>query len=116
MKPLEPEEDALAALLERASLPRQDARVFVALARGGSHSATDLAAATGLTRQAAGDAANALELAGYVRTEHVASGGRPSKRYHLASTREALDRLIARRRAALAEELAALDALAARVR
>ncbi|HUR68325.1 MAG TPA: helix-turn-helix domain-containing protein [Candidatus Thermoplasmatota archaeon] len=111
-KPLTPEEEALAALLERASLPRPQARAFAALARGSGHAALDLAAATGLSRQSAADAGNALELAGLARVESVASGGRPIRRYHLAGA--GLAALLATRRAALARELAALDEMEAR--
>jgi predicted ArsR family transcriptional regulator len=123
MKPLDPTEDGLATLLERCGLPRAQARIFITLSRGGGASAPELALAAGLSRQQAGEAANALELAGLAQVEHVASGGRPSKRYRLARGRgedggeraaEGVRALIAARRAALAQERAALDELEAR--
>ena len=114
-KPLDVEEEEVARLLERAGLPRPEARAFAALARGGGHGAVDLADATGLSRQHVAEAGNALELAGLARIERVASGGRPSNRYHLARAPSAAIRaLVATRRAALAQEEAALAALEAR--
>lgn len=123
MKPLDTSEDRLAALLERCGLARAQARVLAALARGGGATAPELAGATGLSRQQAGEAAGALADAGLAHVETVATGGRPSKRYHVArpapversaSAAGPWRALVAGRRAALAQESAALDELEAR--
>lgn len=111
-KPLDKDEEALAALLARAGLSAAAGRVFAALGRGGGHAATDLAAATGLTRQEAGDAANDLVHRLLARVEKVPSGGRPTNRYQLDAG--GLATLIAARRASIQQELAALDELEAR--
>lgn len=108
-KPLDREEEDLARLLARCGLTPRAARAYAALSRGGGHTATDLAAVTGLSRQDAGDAARELEAMALARAEKVASGGRPALRYHVLD--EGLARLVARRRAEIAEELAALDRL-----
>lgn len=114
-KPLEPEEESTARLLERAGLSRSAARVLAALLRGGGHGAQELADATGLARQDVTPASRELEARGLLRVEQHATGGRPSNRYHLArEPREALRALTAQRRKAVADELAALDALDAR--
>lgn len=104
-----PDEERLAAFLGRCGLGDRAARVYVALARGSGYTASELATASGLSRQEAGDAARALEVAGLARVEKVASGGRPALRYH--ALREGISRLVGERRAQLREELAALDAL-----
>jgi len=106
-KPLDPDEERLAALLARCGLSPRAARVHAALARGDAQTAPELAAATGLARQDAAEGARELEAAGLARVEKVASGGRPALRYH--ALREGLGALVARRRAQLQEELAALD-------
>lgn len=108
-KPLEPHEEDLARLLARCGLGARAARAYAALARGGGHTASDLAAATGLARQDAGEAARELEAADLARVEKVASGGRPALRYH--ARRDGLAALVERRRGQIAEELAALDEL-----
>jgi len=108
-KALTADEEELAGLVARAGLGVAAARTFAALARGGGHGATEIAAVTGHTRQEAGDAARDLELRGLARVERVPSGGRPAHRYHLE--KGALRSLVEARRAALRAELAALDAL-----
>lgn len=111
-KPFTPEEEALAALLERAGLSRAASRLLAALGRAGAWSANELAAATALARQDVSDAAHELEARGLVRTDRVATGGRPAHRYALADDPGAGVRaLVAARRRALAEEEAALIAL-----
>lgn len=112
MRALDADEEATARLLERAGLRRLAARALAALLRGGGHTASELAGATGLARQDVSDAARELETLGLVRVEKLATGGRPQHRYHLE--RGAIATLVAARRRALAEESAALDALEAR--
>lgn len=114
-KLLDREEEEQVALLARAGLAPSEAKVFAALARGSGHSAIDLASVTGLARQEAGDAGNALAQRGLARVEKVPSGpsgGRPTNRYFLVG--EGLAALLRARRAAIADELAALDELETR--
>lgn len=116
-KPLDQAEEALAQLVGRAGLPRAAARTYVALLRGRPSLAAELAEATRLARQDVSDAARELEACGLVRVDRVASGGRPSLRYALADDAgAALRALVAKRRAALAEEERALATLEARSR
>lgn len=112
VKPLERDEEELAGLLARCGLTVRAARAYAALARGGGHTASDIAAATGLARQDAGEGARELEAAALARVEKVASGGRPALRYH--AKEEGLAALVAKRRAEIAQELTALDALSGR--
>lgn len=113
-KPLDADEEALAALLARAGLTAPASRALAALLRGGAWSAQEVAAATGLARQDVSRVARELDAAGAVRVEKAASdGGRPALRYHAA--RAGVAAVVARRRRQLEEERAALDALEARL-
>lgn len=109
-KPLDADEEARAGLLARAGqLSAGAARMLAALLRGGGWSAQQVADATGLARQDVSRAARELDAAALVTVDKVASGGRPTLRYHLA--RGAIATLVARRREAIREELAALAEL-----
>lgn len=116
-KPLALDEEAHGAPLTRLGLSTRAARVFAILLRGGGHLIADLGEATGLSRQDAGEGARELETRGLARAENVTTGGRPSKRYHLAAdARGALHALCEARRVVLRAEIAALDALEDRLR
>lgn len=108
-KPLDGDEETLGGLLARAGVGVAAARVFAALARGGGHTATELAEVTGLTRQEAGDAARELVHRELARVEKVPTGGRPTNRYHVAGG--GLQELVDARRQIIREELDALDQL-----
>lgn len=114
---LDADEEALAALLARAGLRSGEARSLALLLRGAILSRAEVARATGLAAQDVSAAMRALEAAGAVRVESVARDGpgRPALRYRLASdARAVLEQLEGARRASLARELEALDALRAR--
>lgn len=117
-RPLEAHEEETARLLERAGLGRSAARCLSALLRGGTMGSVDLASAAGLARQDVTPASRELVAAGLVTVEPRTDGarGRPSNRYALAKGREdAVRAFLDRRRAQLAEEAAALDALERRL-
>lgn len=109
---LDAREESWSVAWERAGLPRSQARVLAALARGPA-TAAGLAEATTLARQDAAAAARALEGQGILVVEKLASGGRPALRYRLAP--DGLRRLLDARRAAIAGELRALDEMAAQL-
>lgn len=113
-RPFSADEDRLAGLLARAGLSRGAARSLVALLRHGHATAVEAAECSGLARQDVSLAMRELVHAGLVEAQDVRreGGGRPTKRYRLASTgAEALARVEARRRAELLSELSALDEL-----
>lgn len=114
---LSAEEEALAALLARGGLRPAEARCLALLLRGASVTRQEAARATGLSPQDVSAAMRRLEESGAARVEPAPKGapGRPQLRYQVAgAAREVLLRLVEARRAEVARELEALDALGAR--
>ena len=114
-RPLTEAEESIAALLQRAGLPRPTARCLPCLLRGGWWSSADAVAASGLTQPDVSAGMRDLVARGAAEVEKVPreGKGRPALRHRAAP--DALARALASRRAELAAELAVLDEVEARV-
>lgn len=114
-RPLTEAEESLAALLQRAGLPRATALCLAALLRGGGWTSGDAVAATGLTQPDVSAGMRDLVARGAAEVEKVprAGKGRPALRHKAAP--DALRRALASRREELMAGLAVLDEVEARV-
>lgn len=118
-RPLTPDEAATAALLTRAGLAREGALCLAALLARGPMRRAELAEATGLTPQSVSGAARELASERLVVSEPIprAGPGRPELRARVAGeAREVLAGYVARRKAELDRERAALDDVLASMR
>lgn len=109
-------EESLAALLQRAGLPRVAARCLPCILRGGWWATPDVVTATGLLQPEVSAGMRDLVARGAAHVEKVPreGKGRPALRHRAAP--DALDKALAARRAELMAELAVLDEVQARVR
>lgn len=114
-RPLSEAEESVAALLQRAGLPRASGRCLVALLRGGWWTSGDAVAATGLAQPDVSAGMRDLVARGAAEVEKVPreGKGRPALR-HRASP-DALRRALRSRREELTAALAVLDEVEARV-
>lgn len=108
-RPLSEDEESAVALLQRAGLPRPSARCLACLLRGGTWTAADAVAASGLTQPDVSAGMRDLVARGAALVEKVEreGPGRPALRHRAAE--DALAAALNSRREALEAELAVLD-------
>ena len=113
-RPLSEDEESAVALLQKAGLPRASARCLACLLRGGTWTAADVVAATGLTQPDVSAGMRDLVGRGAALVEKVAreGAGRPALRHR--ASEDALGAALASRRGDLEGELAVLDEVTSR--